>query len=115
MRLIDADALEKWIADRVRNYHKSFPDWRKTHPISVETALMELDCIKDVVRESPTIDAVPVVHARWVHRCRYIATEIWEWRCSACGELPPGPNQLAYELRYCPHCGAKMDAKEGES
>ena len=61
---------------------------------------------------APTVDAEPVVHARWVHRCRRIAIELWEWCCSACGELPPGDQQLAYTLRYCPNCGAKMDKKE---
>ena len=53
--------------------------------------------------------AAPMVRARWDFRCRHIRTEIWEWHCSACGELPPGDNRLAYTLNYCPNCGAKMD------
>lgn len=76
-------------------------------PVRYRT-LAELDDLRQMHKG----DLAPVVHARWVHRCRYIATEIREWCCSACGELPPGPNQLAYELRYCPSCGSKMDAKE---
>lgn len=95
MRLIDADAL-----------------MGKSHMFTCncddDECEFEYIGVRDVIN-AHTIDAAPVVHARWVHRCRYIATEIWEWRCSACGEIPPGPNQIAYELRYCPWCGAKMD------
>lgn len=108
MRLIDADAGVDYLqmmAQNCRNF-------------GMHNTAGCYDMLVSLLGDTghfPTIDAVPVVHARWVLRCRYIATEIWEWRCSACGELPPGPNQLAYELRYCPRCGAKMDAKEAES
>lgn len=113
MRLIDADALEKWIADRVKNYHKSFPDWKKTHPISVETALLELDCIKDVVRESPTIDAAPVVHGRWVPVTGSPGNGVMfgctAYRCSLCGRLEEENGEP-----YC-HCGAKMDGGDHDA
>ena len=50
----------------------------------------------------PTVDAVEVVHGRWVydHWC--------EFKCSNCGELS---NSKPYKGRenYCPNCGAKMD------
>lgn len=100
MRLIDADAL--W-------HH--FAAMQECVSIRDHMYLMGVISIID---RAPDVDAAPVVHARWVHRCRYIATEIWEWCCSACGELPPGPNQCAYELRYCPSCGAKMDGGADE-
>lgn len=111
MRLIDADALEKWIADRVKNYHKSFPDWRKTHPISVETALLELDCIKDVVRGSLTIDAAPVVHARWGNEIDDGYTP-----CTNCGWKHPILDQNLHAVAdaYCPSCGSKMDGGESD-
>lgn len=45
----------------------------------------------------PTVDAVPVVHGRWIDE-----------HCSECG---------AYVFHgdvanYCPHCGAKMDGDD---
>lgn len=53
------------------------------------------------------VDAVPVVHARWVENSMY-------YRCTACGTdfddgivlIHPGVFQLP---DYCPDCGAKMD------
>ena len=50
----------------------------------------------------PTIDAVPVVHGRW------ITTEYDSVKCSICGSnedvwwADTGTN-------FCPNCGAKMD------
>ena len=68
----------------------------------------EIDC-NDIAR-FPTIDAVPVVHARWEENRMY-------YRCTACGTdfdddivfIHPGEFHLP---NYCPECGAKMDAKE---
>lgn len=102
MRLIDADAAVELLRRMVESY-RMIGQIEYSHRLMGDVYMLQNATV------FPTIDAVPVVHARWVHRCRYIATEIREWCCSACGELPPGPNQCAYELRYCPRCGAKMD------
>lgn len=65
-----------------------------------------------VIDSAPTIDAAPVVHARWVKMRR---TEDDEgesvWECSNCG-YPVGIWTVGN--KYCPDCGAKMDAKEDE-
>ena len=55
----------------------------------------------------PTIDAVPVVHGRW------IASEFPQEKycCSACGGACwyyDYEGEVA-KSRYCPNCGAKMD------
>lgn len=61
------------------------------------------DCfIYDVITNATTVDAVEVVHGKWIeHR-----PNIYE--CTACrtwyGNY--GGNE---EWRYCPNCGAKMD------
>ena len=52
------------------------------------------------VMNAPTVDAVKVVHGRWMP-CGF-GKEIM---CSVCGcEL----NDI-WQYRYCPDCGAKMD------
>ena len=58
------------------------------------------------IHELPTIDAVPVVHARWKWEGRFKA-------CSECGTYIDWDNTLgAGHWHYCPNCGAKMDLKE---
>ena len=66
------------------------------------------------INDAPTVDAVPVVHGRWL---------TWEEQfpgrtprkksmlgvfCSACH------NHADNMSNYCPHCGAKMDADTQE-
>lgn len=62
-------------------------------------------CVEDVVIAAPTIDAVPVVHGRWVQE------DEDAWRCTCCGAfwtfIDGGPEEN--DARFCPVCGAKMD------
>ena len=102
MRLIDADAL----LDAMRD--EEFQTF------------VPLDEIDSVIDKAPTIDAVPVVHARW----KMVKNST---SCSACDEFLPsityvqggynGHWQCCEEIektRYCPNCGAKMDGGSEE-
>ena len=57
-----------------------------------------LDGMIKALNEAPTVDAVEVVHGRWMHHENDIAY------CSNCeaDAVEDGTN-------YCPNCGAKMD------
>ena len=73
----------------------------------------------DTIKKAPAIDAEPVRHGRWVkdkERNTY---------CSVCDCYIPAVHcrqdyqddfsewdEEIDETDYCPHCGAKMDAKE---
>ena len=88
--------------------------------------------IKRHIDNAPTVDAVPVVHGRWVltaheehsnyrwnvtaecSECQHSKGEIWA------GFFPGFPRQVAQDTaltcaeivkldNYCPNCGAKMD------
>ena len=92
MRLIDAKAVEKKMRELLR-------------PCDIGFAIR-------AVREVPTVDAVPVVHGRWIP----IEEKLWnldipvvvDWKCSNC-------NAIGHEdFRYCPNCGAKMDGEKHE-
>ena len=58
-----------------------------------------------VIDDAPTIDAVPMVHGRWI-KGGYACGEN-EYMCSACGETEWRTG--CARMKYCMHCGAKMD------
>ena len=67
-----------------------------------------------MVREYPTEDVVPVVHAHWIPQSRlkhilyYLQTGQDLCSCSNCTSCG---NKL---MRHCPTCMATMDEKEGQ-
>lgn len=106
-RLIDADEI---LINGIKN---------KTIEISYEDLLGDLEKIftllfKDVralIDEQPTIDAVPVVHGRWigwsgekmVDYYNETYKKIHGYRCSNCNR------NTAVKSKYCSCCGALMD------
>ena len=92
MRLIDADALNDAFCAMDNTGADTFP----------------VQIICEAIDESPTIEAEPVRHGRWIHGKRYY--EMDECDCSECGQrMTTGAGQ---RMAYCPNCGAKMDKKE---
>lgn len=89
-RLVDADELSENICKAIEDA-----------PLHVQATVLQY------ITESPTIDAVPVVHGQW----NDIKSEVlnpgiaWVCRCSLCG-CPQD-----YKHNYCPNCGAKMDGQ----
>lgn len=67
------------------------------------------DDAMDIVDELPAIDAVPVVHARWIDYKD-------EHQCSACKETTIVDFYVwkYVQFDYCPNCGAKMDGNPDE-
>lgn len=87
-RLIDADAVIRQI-DEMRPGRCYEDAWALT-----------------VINSAPTVDAVPVVHGRWVK----VHDEVCYWlACSVCGEEIPKRFGTDYYTKYCPNCGARMD------
>ena len=88
-RLIDANALSKSIKEGSGTELQKF--------------------VADVcVATAPTVDAVPVVHGRWVFG---IANHREYMKCSVClhSQTPTGV------FAYCPNCGARMDGDGNDS
>lgn len=59
--------------------------------------------IKSKIMKQPAVDAVPVVHGRWVD-----IPDKPEWdqkMCSVCGDY------FCCQINHCPNCGAKMDGE----
>ena len=76
--------------------------WQKTFVCD------EVAEVRKFIEQAPTVNAVEVVHARWVDN-----------HCTACGMMPMGdelwehldaePPRMEFFMDYCPCCGAKMD------
>lgn len=67
--------------------------------------VLSLD-VRRIVVDAPAVDAVPVVHGRWLNNGIHGSVLC---RCSECHY-----DAAAYSFRYCPMCGAKMD-EEGDA
>lgn len=101
MRLIDADALLEQMKELHQERSEEF-NMTGDRAICV-TWHDAVICIKD----SSTIDSVPVVHGRW----------LWFEDCSNGGLYCSVCHKLIHKVmtpkkklsRYCPNCGAKMD------
>lgn len=94
VRLIDANALKKAIADAFYN-------------------LREIAYIADIIERQPTIEAEPVRHGEW-HECWHTDT-VCASICTNCGKAATQARvivgqELMTNVRYplCPFCGVKM-------
>ena len=101
-RLIDANFLD----DRCRRQISD--DWnKKVAPVSWSEAYKEF---LDDVWDAPIVDAVEVVHGRWLEEIE--KNEVFESemvKCSVCGQL------RFFESNYCPNFGADMrERKDNE-
>lgn len=114
-RLIDADAL---LIDMAKHTIVTDDLYGMGIMAGVDSA------IKTIAKQ-PTIDAVPVVHGRWIHPEGYVVTN--GFLCSECGNEEvshrpiyprPGGAFIADEhgnffyppdKKFCHNCGAKMD------
>ena len=106
-RLIDADALteelKEWLKDK-----ETSRDCGTTEEIWCNDAEIDiLDAIIEDISRMPTVEAKPIIHAKWVSS--KIPGSILS-ECSHCN-FDCG----AYSYEYCPYCGAKMDGEENES
>ena len=105
MRLIDADALEKFLKRLRRELPKESRDFFTRDEMILN--------FQQYVHLQPTIDDVPVVRGEWVLQGKneHDYETSLEEKCSLCGryvyryDTEPQDN-------YCPNCGAKMDGKE---
>ena len=57
------------------------------------------------VEDCPTVDAVEVVHGRWIHVPSSDMMTGKAYKCSECNKMRYG----SYMPNYCQCCGAKMD------
>ena len=94
-RLIDANTLKERLNDlEAQGGHKYYRQ-------GMNDALH--DIMPNVIDDLPTVDAVEVVHGRWIDAREYCG----DFMCSKCDALY-GTNKF----NYCPNCGADMRGEE---
>lgn len=109
MRLIDADnALELFRAE-YQNTKNLIKQGEKHLDSLAEGYTEAAHIIKHI---SPTVDAVPVVHGRWIEQEDQMLDVYYT--CSACKEdfyieTTGYTEKDLFLYTYCPNCGAKMD------
>lgn len=109
MRLIDAEALRETL--KAVLLLSVFSDEAEEEKQALKHGNK---LVRELVDGLPTIDAAPVVHARWK---RYFVKAGEEFHdhayCSACRKASTAwAPDITDAMRYCFHCGAKMDEKE---
>ena len=104
MRLIDAESLSSM---------------RFTHEMhdSEGRLYVPFDEVAEAIFNAPTIEAEPVKHGRWIavsdgYGNGDATAHICE--CSECKDTIWVYKKATRRWNYCPNCGAKMDAEEGE-
>ena len=102
-RLIDANALR----EKLQAHHDFFVNaWGgfSNLPVKDKARVDEItNCIAEVVN-AIAVDAVEVVHGRWIGET---GGYMWWQNCSVCNG--PVYNKMKPYYNYCPYCGAKMD------
>lgn len=127
MRLIDADAMLETLKRKYPQWYTGKPKDNWMHyvclvyywavkeaptidavPATIEGALGYLHKVGWIQEHDRimTEDAVPVRHGRWIKNDPHCDGLAFLWNCSKCG----AESEEGY--RYCPACGARMDAKE---
>lgn len=80
-------------------------DLDKIKPIDFPSVEMDgLDVVR-YLNTLPTVDAVEMVHGRWVHVTSSDMMTGKAYICSECKKMRYG----LFMPNYCPNCGAKMD------
>jgi len=96
MRLVDVDKIEP---------HEQLESLGNGQYEYVRVAYM------DDIDVLPTVDAVPVVHGRWIRvYSRPGVFKYLGWTCDQCDQRT-GNEYAPQWYKFCPNCGAKMDGK----
>lgn len=109
-KLIALSEVKKKIT-AVRQYFSGYPS---TDQDKLARSVAKL-CMEEVGKIKP-VDAVPVVHGRWVNIVDYGDGNCYGF-CSACAAEQKAQSGTALKAfhRYCRWCGAKMDGEGSET
>lgn len=68
------------------------------------------------IKEFPSADVQSVKHGQWVCEFYNDVFDVYQADCSVCKkESTDKYDKVSESYEYCPHCGARMDLKDGEA
>ena len=74
-------------------------------------SMADLTSVRELLEDTPTADVVEVRHSYW--QCSNVRMSSRDITCRYCHRTETISNGEE-DFEYCPHCGAKMDEKDGE-
>ena len=74
-------------------------------------SMADLTSLRELLEDSPTADVAEVRHSYW--QCSNVRMSSRDITCRYCHRTETISNGKE-DFEYCPHCGAKMDGKDGE-
>lgn len=74
-------------------------------------SMADLTSLRELLEDTPTADVVEVRHSYW--QCSNVRMSSRDITCRYCHRTETISNGNE-DFEYCPHCGAKMDGKDGE-
>ena len=75
---------------------------------AVQLSYGNYEATRKAIFELPAADVAPVRHGRWALNKKY-----GDYECSECGQGDVKAMDFTnLKMRYCPHCGARMDGAE---
>ena len=85
-------------------------DWSEIVPLT-EDGGIDINDFEEKLKSMPTIDVMPVRHAKWIPKITKIGGIDWPsgMKCSGCGEDALNAEGIDFLTDFCPHCGARMD------
>lgn len=116
MRLIDANRIVEVATRSYDAWNLAMATADGKREINLVYKRQELcKAVKAVADGCPTVDAVEVMHGRWIKwypPTHMIMTgEEMIYRCSVCDAKYPDVEGY----KYCPHCGSMMDKEENRN
>ena len=119
VRLIDANVVISYIDDCIAESREEREDAKsRGNDCEVNYNAGEIQMARRIKRKinlgTPTIETVPVVHARWLPRGSD-DNDAGMYYCSACkderyfGDEVITSEEASKYCPFCPNCGAKMD------
>lgn len=74
-------------------------------------SMADLTSLRELLEDTPAANVVEVRHSYW--QCSNVRMSSRDTTCRYCHRTETISNGNE-DFEYCPHCGAKMDGKDGE-